>query len=207
MKKLKKENGVIALEASLVLTLFIFMIMFLYSFFVIYAAQGTINHALVQTAQSMSIDPFATEKLAVDEVPSSTYQILTSIGLDLSINNDKYISTSHWYNDLTEDDWYKGKTEEAKLVSQKNDFESIIENRFIGYLTSEGNRESAEELLKSLNVIGGLNGLDFTESYIDYDNGDLYVKVKYKSKFIFNFSTFGVNDIEFHESAVSHIWK
>jgi len=207
MKRMKKENGVIALEASLVLTLFMFMIMFLYSFFVIYAAQSAINHALIQTAQSMSIDSFSTENLTFDEVPSSTNQILTTIGLNLSINNDKFISDSRWYNNLAEDDWYEEDTSEKKIIEQKNNFHSIVKNRFVAYFTAGGDNALAEKKLKGFNVIDGLNGLDFSESYMDYDSGDLHINVKYKSKFIFNFSSFGINDIQFSESAVSHLWK
>ena len=81
MKRIiKSQKGVLTVEACLCLTLFMFLILFLYSFFAIFEAQMKIHHTLLQSAQSMSLDSVATEKLKGDY--SSVFNIAQVIGFN-----------------------------------------------------------------------------------------------------------------------------
>lgn len=211
---IKKNNGVIALEASIVLSLFIFLVLFLYSFFLIYEANGVIKHAITQSALSLSLDSYATKQLNYhDDIEGSGEEghagslndLFTLFLLDVSVKDDKYVSTDPWFADTTKDDWYKGETAPEVLEAKKGVVEGLCQTRTFAYMTKKGDKASANELLTKLNVIGGTEGLDFTGSGVD-DSGNITVKVNYKVKFIFNFSSFGINELEFTQSSTSRMW-
>mgnify|MGYP003623608860 FL=1 len=76
-----------------------------------------------------------------------------------------------------------------------------MRSRVIGFL---GETEAgARQVLDKYKVVGGLNGLDFSDSYVA--NGDVHVVVKYK--LTFNFKLFTVSEFEFTQAAKSKLWK
>ena len=57
-EKRRMEQGVIALDASVSLTLFIFFILLIYSLFLVFQAQHRIAFALIESSQSLSLDSY-----------------------------------------------------------------------------------------------------------------------------------------------------
>lgn len=190
MKKyIKEKDGSLTIEACLCLTLFMFFIMFLYSFFSIFEAQMKIHHTLLQTSQSMSLDAVATDGLTGNILKgevSTLYQVATTIGFNAMNKNPNYVSPEKWYE-------------------SKEDISNFVKERFVAYLTA-GDTEAADELLKSYQIEEGLAGLDFSESKID-DKGNIILKVTYTVRFVFDYKAFGMEPLELTNSAVSKKWE
>lgn len=193
MKNIRKnENGVISLEASIAVTMFIFLMLFLYSFFPVFEARNEMGHLVLSTANSMSLDIYSTENLGNS---GNLSQIVYGLYRLIAEDNTDFVSMAEWHNDSS-------VTTESGETEISATLEDAIRDRFVAYLT-DGESENAEALLKRYHVVGGLNGLDFSGSYIADDN--LYVKVKYKLKY--EYSVFGLGTIEVEQSACSKLWK
>lgn len=168
--KLKEKSGVITLEACISLILFTFLMLFFSGLMVLYAAQSEMSHVLLETSESMSLDPYAIKRLNTTgdmiEANLGTYvsQFITMV-FGNNGNNPYFATSVHWYD------------------SEKDELPNIAKNRFIGYL-SNGDESKADDILKRYNVVSGLSGLDFSESKVD--NGNLYLKVKYTLEYEFN---------------------
>ena len=187
MNRIKRdEKGVIALEASVSLTLFIFIVLLLYSFFIIFEAQYSIEHALLESGKSMALESYAISK--VIEKKDKWYtagdigSIIAAMGLGKSAIGNNYSSYTTWYasEELT--------AEEAK-------------RRVEAYL---GGTE-ADSYLKRLKVKDGINGLNFAGTKVE--GGDLVIKVKFTCNTIFDFPAFELDHIDFSLSVRSAMWK
>lgn len=194
--KRKNESGSIALEASIVLTLFIFFIVAIYSFFAVFEARGKISSNLLQTAQSLSLDPYATDKIYVDfddKDNDSLLTFLTSFGLKSTVSDDRFVTT--------DEEWYA-----AGNAKDNKELEKAIKNRFVAYLTSDGSEDEAEALLRKYKITDGIDGLDFEESTVDSD-GLLTITLKYKLKYLFDVPTINLPPLEFKQSVAVQLWK
>jgi hypothetical protein len=189
--KLKNQNGVIALEASLVLTLFMFLILTLYSFFAIFEAQSKVGHALIESTQSLSLDPYATGALDWGEFPGSVSDVITHFFMKGSVENGKFVTTSKWYTDAT-------------TASDSESLNSVIKNRFVAYLAN-GEEADANALLLRLHVENGLKGVSFRESKIDND-GNISVVATYKVNYMFDYKLFGLKPMQFKQTTKSKLW-
>ena len=67
---------------------------------------------------------------------------------------------------------------EGAIVDQ-----DVIKKRFVGYLTG-GDEAAADEFLKNVKVVDGLDGLDFSESYVADDT--LYIVLNYELEYDMN---------------------
>ena len=63
---LLKERASVTLEAAIILPIFCFLFMALNGVFFVFSAQNQVMHALVQTANSLSLDPYWNEKTGVE---------------------------------------------------------------------------------------------------------------------------------------------
>lgn len=61
--------------------------------------------------------------------------------------------------------------------------QDVIKKRFVGYLTG-GDEAAADEFLKNVKVVDGLDGLDFSESYVADDT--LYIVLNYELEYDMN---------------------
>ena len=61
----KNERGAVSLEACIVLPIFIFVLMFFYGLMVFFSGHQLLSHSLIQSAESLSLDPYATEQLKI----------------------------------------------------------------------------------------------------------------------------------------------
>lgn len=174
LKIKKREQGVVSLEACIVLPIFLLLLLFFYGFIVFFTGHHILSHTLIQSAQSLSLDPYATERLSEDlEEEEGCGDLIEAVYAGAFTGGDKYFSSN--------EKWYNGENNELMLET--------VRNRFLGYLVGGGTTSEVESLAdKKLKIIGvnnGLDGLDFSETEIV--DGELIVTIKYKQEFIFNF--------------------
>lgn len=172
----KNENGVISLEACIVIPIFVFLIIFVYGFILFFSGQQLISHAVIQSSESLSLDSYATEKVNLsDEDEISSDEVFAVLyGKAMQFDSENFSSSKKWYND-------------SSTVPQ------TAKDRFVGFL-SDGDTDEANDLLENFGIVGGLNGLDFSSSRVE--NGKLIINIKYKQEFIFNFQGYAAFDRE-----------
>lgn len=199
-KFFRRSNAAVSLEACIVLTLFIFFVLTLYSFFSVFEVQGKVSSAMMQCAQSLAVDTYNIDRIYVDfdeeehdELSFPAY-LVSKLGLEKSVIND--------YNVTKDNKWFK--TPAKANVNQA--LKEVIKKRFIAYLTDEGTDEAAKELLTRLRVDGDIDGFDFSNSEIDADN-NLIIRVSYRVGYVFDCPSIGLQPLEFNQSTSSRLWR
>lgn len=184
MKKRKSaQEGVLTLEVCLCLTLLMFLILFLYSFFAIFEAQTKVQHTLIQTAQSMSLDGIASYQ--IDDA-KSIFDIANVIGFNVENKNPQFASDNSWSKD-------------------KNQVAEIAKQRFVAYLSS-GDEKAADDFLKGCRVTDGLEGLDFSKCNMDSD-GNINLSVSYTVEYMFDFKGFNMKPLHITSKTTSKLWS
>lgn len=211
--KTGKESGLLSLEASITLTIFIFMMLFLYSFFVVFEARNEMAHVTLSVADSLSLDGIYNSK----NIDSETVAKLLTQIFGKKANDMAYFTDNRaWYDDdsATKNDaalkasgtQTTGKSGPGSGGGSRSSsdslFEEVIRKRYIAYLAG-GDRDMAEKVLKRLHIKGGVNGLDFSGSYVV--GGELHLKVKYELEY--EFKVFGIGVGKFEHSVCSKLWK
>lgn len=216
MKRFKNERAVVSLEASIVVTIFLFLMLFLYSFFVVFEARNNMAHVLLATTDSLSKDPYESGKHSNSGNLSQILYGLFQISDEPSA--DGFTSTKDWSNipgfGFDETGWdgtiyvdgsaasLLAPDEFGNSATTSSALSTAIEERFLAYL-AEGSLSQANDILDRFHIKGGWNGLDFSGSKIS--GGKLYIKVRYTIEYEFNF--FGLGELELEQSACSKIWK
>lgn len=188
----KKEQGLLSLEACIAVTIFIFMMLFLYSFFVVFEVRNEMGHVTLSTANSMAFDPYENSTLGASDTVG---QVFYNIYGQVTNSNNDFTDFRQWYDNSTE-------TDADGNVTISAEFADVIKTRFIAYLTS-GNPDKADEILSRYHVVNGVDGLDFSDSHIS--DGKLYLSVKYEIEYEFNVFNF-VNN-KFEHTSCSKLWK
>lgn len=152
----------------------------MFSFLVVFEARNQMAHVLLTTADSLALDPFANEAPEDDTLQEILY------GLYGSSTDSEGV-----YTDSSK--WYDGDTAELQ---------ETIKARFVAYLAG-GDTNEAEKVLHSLNIVNGLEGLDFSNSHVT--DGKLFLDVRYKIEY--EFQVFGLNSLELSQSCCSKLWK
>lgn len=137
-----KESGSMVLELALVLPIFFFLMLCLYGYTVVMRAQSEIEHALVETADSMAMDVYMTEKSNSFNKKGSAPETLTEVVQDLCrthLTDNHFTSTNDWYSS------FLGGSGTAR-------------KRFVGFLAG-GDDAKADAKLKALGIRKGLNGV------------------------------------------------
>lgn len=191
-EKIKSEKGLLSLEACISVTIFIFMMLFLYSFFVVFEVRNEMGHVALATANSMSIDAYENDTLGKSDTIG---QIFYNVYGQVTSNQNDFTDSRKWYDNST-------VTDEDDNVMQSAEFADAVKTRFIAYLAS-GDTDRADEILKRYHVVDGVNGLDFSESYVS--SGKLYLSVKYEIEYEFNVFNLGKN--KFEHKVCSKLWK
>lgn len=187
------DSGLLSLEACISLFLFLFFMLFIYSFFVFFEARNEVSHVLLATASSMSYDKHEHSKADIIEDFKQDYSQLETMIFDL----EKDPNANGFTNDeLWEDE--SGKTDEqfSKDVSE------AAKKRFVAYL-ADGDEQEANRRLISFHIVDGLDGMDFSKSSII--GSDLHIEVNYRIGFEFNF--FRKEGVPITQSCQSRIWK
>lgn len=184
MYKRYDQSGSMTLETSIVLPIFIFVFLFIYGLFSIISAQNQVTHSLVQSAKSLSLDPYLTENLnSAAEKGTAFWGGLDDMVLDLvRLDNNPYFSS--------QTDWYKNE----------NGNKQIAKDRFIGYFAG-GNKEEAIRKCEELKIVGGLEGIEFKTSV---ENENLKITIKYEIQYWFDF--WGMGKIPMEQSITTKLW-
>lgn len=188
MMKKKNDKGVITLEACVAVLSFMILMLLLSSLFVMFMAQNVTSHAILQTSQSLSMDVYSIERLTVDSdsigsVGDYLGQFVTSL-FGSPDDNPSFVTNCKWYE------------------GEKEEIAEVVKTRFVGYLTG-GDETEADEFLERMNIVDGLDGLDFTGSYVENDT--LYIVLKYKLEYDFNMWNAGAVEVE--QTTCSKLWK
>lgn len=184
----RSQCGAITLEACVSVLSFLILMLLLSSLFVMFMAQNMTAHVTLQTSESLSLDAYAVERLmkedgTIGSVGENLGQLITKL-FGSSSDNPYFVTDTRWYD---------GEIEQI---------EQAIKTRFIGYLAG-GDEVAADEMLLRLNVVDGLSGLDFSESYVVNDT--LYIVLKYNLEYDFNI--WGLGTVEVEQKVCSKLWK
>lgn len=190
-KKVCEEKGLLSLEASISLTIFIFLMLFLYSFFVVFETRNEMGHVVLSTANSMALDAYENTILGdTDKVQGLLYELYGQVANP----NGGFTDYRDWYDSATE-------TDENGNTVLSDTFLEAIKSRFISYLAN-GDNNLAKEKLKKYHVKDDIDGLDFSGSHVT--DGRLFLKVRYALEYEYN--AFGLGEISFEQSACSKLW-
>lgn len=166
---MKKDNecGVISLEACIVVPIFMMLIMFIYGFMLMFTGDFLVSHALYQSAESLSYDAYANDKLASAGMGDIS-------GIDSLLTNviNLFTETSDDGGFVNATQWYKGGD---------SDVEQAVKERFIAYF-SGGDEAKMKDMLHVCGI--DEDSLDFSESSIE--GNDLIIKIKYNQSFLFD---------------------
>lgn len=186
------EKGLLSLEACIAVTIFIFLMLFMYSFFVVFEARNEMAHVLLSTANSMALDSYENSKLGDSDTAG---QLFYNIYGQITNTNNSFTDYRQWHKGSTE-------TDENGNITLSTEFSDVLKNRFLSYLTG-GDISRAEEILKRFHIEHGVAGLDFSGSYVA--DGKLFLSVSYTLEYEFNM--FGLGILEMEQSACSKIWE
>lgn len=180
---MNKKQGSLTIEASIALTVFVFIVVTVLSFMTVYRAQNLVSHATLQTSQSLAIESYFRETVS----QSSSAQSLSLL--------IKFAEILGIYNFSGIDDGY------ASLGAEGTDFYKIVKKEF-AYSIADDN-DSADRILKAAGIKNGLRGIDF--SYSSVTGGDIIVNVQYEVKLPFSF--FGDRTVPLSKSAKTKAFK
>lgn len=158
MKRMWATNGSITLEAGIFVPFFVILMLLLNGAFILFMGQQIVSHTLIQTAKSMALDPYLTQRVEASDVK------LDDMLKDIAgmLGNGNYST----------EDWYKNPAGVGKVAKERY-LKSLRENAYVG-----------DELLKQLGVQDGIKGMDFSGSTVE--DGMLTLKIRYEQRYIFN---------------------
>lgn len=171
MKK-KREQGVLTIEASLVLSVITLLILFLFSFSRVYRAQSVVSHAVLQATDAVALESYLRET-AFDGDAAKITELAGKISGSTTMSADNFKS-------LRSASLPEVAAEKFSLALSNTDAE-------------------AGKILKSLGVKDGLAGVNFATSHIDLDNNDVIVYADYVIEM--QFPVFGLSEFKVSKSA------
>ena len=194
MMRKYSDRGVITLEACVSVLSFLILMLFLSSLFVMFMAQNVTAHTALQTSQSLAMDVYRTDSLIKEDgklvsIGASLTQFITKL-VGSSDEDPYFITDERWYQNKDGDD------PDSAVVAE------AVKTRFLGYLAG-GDEKKADESLKSMNVVNGLEGLDFSGCKVEGKN--LYVVLKYELEYDFNL--WNAKPLQVEQTACSKLWK
>ncbi len=185
-RKTKKRNdtGVVSLEACIVLPIFFFLILFFYGFMFLFAGEQIVNHAMLQSAVSLSLDSYAADKL--DGVSEFDEMIYNTVGYAIENGKVSHASNQKWYDDPT-------STQQE------------IKDRFISYVAN-GDEKYASKKLEQFGIVGGLDGISFSECKVEGTGRDkvLTITIEYEQKYIMD--AFGLLSYDREKTITQKMW-
>ena len=195
MKNKSGSDGIIALETLISLTFFMFFMYFVFSYIVLFMGHNMIEHALVETGDSLALESYGIYKLndgkmQVSDLARHVVQKITdSPTNEVTGEADFYTHTR----------WFEGAKSDVNFNHAIGD-QSVIERRFKAYLG--GSTEKADQILKAFRI----TNLDFSES--TFNSQELELALKYDIELMFRVS-FGKAELgKFHskQKATFKLW-
>ena len=183
MRKGDTTKGTVILETSIVLPLFMLVILSIYGLFALTSTQNQMTHALIQASKSLSLDPYLIEHVDSLTEADTFWSNLGSMLLDFArLSNDEHFSSMN--------DWYKSTGDAA-----------LAKDRFVGYF-SGGDEDVADEKLRNLGIVNGLDGVNFNMAI---SGEDMTITIKYEIQFWID--AFDLGKIPMEQSITSKLWK
>jgi len=169
VKRKNNENGVLAVEASLVLSFLIFFMLFIWYFAGVFSAQNAVSHAAMQTTQAIAVDNLS-KSLAESKNKQSVQVMSDFTGFVNQILDFLGIKPINEF-----------ETFDKNAAKYK-----VYEDLFYYYL---GNEETAQEMgIDTSNI-----HFEIDEALLS--TGTLRVKITYSVKLKFGF--FGLDSMQF----------
>ena len=184
------EDGVIALEACISLTLFLIVMLALYSLINMFTAKSMIAHALQQTGQSIALENYKNSKSDVktmQRLPLALLQKLTE-GIGASSDSKYDVGGGSFSDSMVFTDFLSMNT---------------VRKRFASYLG--GNTENADKMLRNMGVVDGLKGITIKNGKIS--GSDAIIEISYKVRLIFYIEMFHFGEFESTQKVCCRLWK
>jgi len=180
---MKKQEGILTVEAAISLTAYLFAMMFLVNVGQVYRAQNYMVHGLVQTGQMLAFSSF---EYGLDN------QNRGNITLDDLVDAGKrlfgQLSGSTGAHDIKKS-WRSGRYPEAAKLA-------------FGYCAGRDAGET-DKYLKRYGITGGVDSIDFAETCCA--GKDLYIRTQYRVELPFAF--FNISHIDMHQQIVCGLWE
>lgn len=180
MREKNGESGVLTMEAAILMPIFIMLMLALDGLVLFFMGQQIMLHAAVQTAKSMSFDPYANGRIGADSddyLADMFVDIFGFVGGDFSGSGD-------WTDD-------------------PSDIADTARERFTAYLRRDSS--SGTYLLDQVGINGGIESLDFSGSKVE--DGYLVLSVKYTQDFAINLMDLTSFDREISLKTKLFVWK
>ena len=175
---MKKENGILTLEASVSLTAFMLFILFFLNFAKVYQAQNIVAYGAYETAKQISLETYTSEALVASDIGALVGEIL-----ELRMGT--------------------AELDEGEVFLLTNgSIEERVKKRFITAI-SAGEETQADAYLQSVGIKNGMSGLDFTGTKLKDE--EIVILINYKVQLMFPFM--GIDSIEMEQQAKSRLWK
>ena len=188
-----EQDGAIAIEACISLTLFLIVMIALYSVIQVFTVQSMIRHAMQEACQSMALENYNQSMFktgTLQQIPSKVFD---------------WISGGHRENFSTSADFsWKGMFSSLQSTTEMEQTEtSNAKKRFAAYLN--GGTEDADGLLKNYGVVGGLDGISFAGT--EKSGTDMTIQVSYKVRLLFYIEMFHFGEFESTQTVCCRLWK
>ncbi len=177
-----RSKGSLTVEASIGLTAFIFLILVILGLHRAYEAQSIVSHATLQTSQALAVESYFRETMASTDIAGNTSKFisfLSELGLDVS----------------GADDWYDS------LGASGTELEAVIKETFAYAVAKDV--QTANNVLKSVGIEDGIDGLDFSNSSVT--GSEIIINVRYTLDL--PFSVWGDHKLYFYKSAKTKSFK
>lgn len=230
---LSSEKGLLSLEASIVVTIFIFFVLFLQSFFVVFEARNEMAHVTLAACNSLALEAYEIDKLTDS---SATLNFFLHIsGRKHAQSGNPFAESSFWYKlpkGKTGDGIWNGSiyaSEDAQDLADKKEQEKADKTGVPNTKTRDAFGELSPAVNTALQDVirkrftaylaGGdkeqanrllkryhiVNTIDKLDFSGSYiSSGKLYLSVKYDIRYTFN--TFSLLPIRFEHTACSKLW-
>ena len=190
MRKNDDTRGIMAVEACFSLTLFLLIMLALYSLLILFMAQNMIGHALTESSQSLALESYGTSQItgswSLTNLPMGVARLFTSN----PDNNQVFFSGERWFDT------------EGMYKADEDAVQEISRTRFAAFLG--GGEEDADRILRTLGVKDGLNGMDFSESKLE--GSDLTISVSYTVQLRFRLEAFHLGEFDTGQSVCARLW-
>lgn len=193
-------DGVITIEACITGVMFLILMLCLSGLFIVYMAQSRVSDTALKTVQSLSVETYSLNKLHYSSDYGDEGSISGSIATFISTIFGNREPANRFY--FSHEQHLLSPADNTWWTSSQETIASVAKKRFIGYL-SGGDEDQADKILKGLNVVNGLQGLDFSQSYVEDEV--LHLVIVYDIKYPFDLGgNFGTKT--FTEKCCSKLW-
>ena len=195
----EEQDGVMALEACISLTLFLLVMLTLYSMLRMFTIQSMISHAAQESCQSMAVENYGNSSMltgTMQQIPNWLMTMVSGKGKsDFSTSSD--FSLKNFFTG------FLGEGTELKNLEMLSLTKTAAKSRFAAYLA--GGEQEADALLKSYGVVDGLSGISLAGT--KNSGTDLTIQVSYKIRLLFYIEMFHFGEFESTQKVCCRLWK